>query len=362
MSTRSRLPPDIQALGGVVGKADVQRIADVGVKQARAPLPHAERIARAFGANHNISGIRTAVGGAAAEASAAMGTTGGYANRERIAFARPPSLRVAAHEAAHIIQQRGGLGPAGVGRSGDVHERHADAVAERVVRGQSASDLLARYAGPMARTGPGEGVAGPSAAGSPAVQMWKVLSKAPWMKAAGRWDTKMNGGKVKSMIAEKLELTAAALAGAGVGAGANPPAKSPKSWLRLLGWGMTHPGATPGYVRMHMLSDRLGGAGTKENLAPGTNSMNQKHFNQAEKKLINILDNGGHISKYTVKPVYQAASANLKTKLGKSAWKDTLRRLIWRANYQMAGGPKKMTSGSIKEKGGLDTKAKWTAH
>ena len=50
------------------------------------------------------------------------------------------------------------------------------------------------------------------------------------------------------------------------------------------------------------------------------------------------------------------------TKLGKSAWKDTLRRLIWRANYQMPGGPKKLTSGVIKEKGGLDVKANWVGH
>jgi hypothetical protein len=42
-----------------------------------------------------------------------------------------------------VIQQRGGVSPeGGVGRAGDAHERAADAVAERVVRGESVAALL----------------------------------------------------------------------------------------------------------------------------------------------------------------------------------------------------------------------------
>ncbi len=62
-----------------------------------------------------------------------------------MAFARQPSLFIAAHEAAHVVQQRAGVHFAGaVGQAGDPYEQHADAVAARVVAGESAEDLLAR--------------------------------------------------------------------------------------------------------------------------------------------------------------------------------------------------------------------------
>jgi hypothetical protein len=52
-------------------------------------------------------------------------------------------LHTAAHEAAHIVQQRQGVHlKGGVGEVGDAYEQHADAVADRVVAGQSAADLL----------------------------------------------------------------------------------------------------------------------------------------------------------------------------------------------------------------------------
>jgi hypothetical protein len=75
-------------------------------------------------------------------------------------------LHTAAHEAAHVIQQRHGvqlLG--GVGEVGDRYERNADAVADRVVAGRSASDLLAPFAdGAQARGGPVQRVADAGAA------------------------------------------------------------------------------------------------------------------------------------------------------------------------------------------------------
>jgi uncharacterized protein GlcG (DUF336 family) len=58
-------------------------------------------------------------------------------------------LHTAAHEAAHVVQQRGGVQlRGGVGISGDVYERHAD----EVVAGGSAESLLDRLA-----PGPGHG-------------------------------------------------------------------------------------------------------------------------------------------------------------------------------------------------------------
>src|SRR5262249_35088265 len=62
---------------------------------------------------------------------------------EQIAFAGSPDLRTAAHEAAHVVQQRRGVSVTdGVGQAGDAYERHADQVADRVVAGASTEALL----------------------------------------------------------------------------------------------------------------------------------------------------------------------------------------------------------------------------
>lgn len=67
-----------------------------------------------------------------------------FATGSDVAFRRGPSLRTAAHEAAHVIQQRRGAAPSGgVGRAGDALERHADRVASKVVAGESAEKTLA---------------------------------------------------------------------------------------------------------------------------------------------------------------------------------------------------------------------------
>ena len=68
-----------------------------------------------------------------------------YATGDHIVLGRGNDLHTVAHEAAHVVQQRGGVQlKGGVGEAGDAHERHADAVADRVVAGQSAEDLLDR--------------------------------------------------------------------------------------------------------------------------------------------------------------------------------------------------------------------------
>ncbi|HET7500803.1 MAG TPA: DUF4157 domain-containing protein, partial [Kofleriaceae bacterium] len=120
----------------------VHEIADRGMSGAPGSLPHVDVIQRAFGSTHDVSGVRSFVGGPAASASAQMGASA-YAKGNQVAFAASPDLHTAAHEAAHVIQQRGGVQLAGgVGTEGDAYERHADAVADRVVRGESAAALL----------------------------------------------------------------------------------------------------------------------------------------------------------------------------------------------------------------------------
>jgi len=121
--------------------AAVQRAALAGVASDGGELPHRDAIQASFGA-HDLGGVRAHVGGAAAEASRAIGARA-YATGEDIAFSQAPDLRQAAHEAAHVVQQRAGVTvDGGVGRAGDRYEQHADAVADAVVRGQSVQALL----------------------------------------------------------------------------------------------------------------------------------------------------------------------------------------------------------------------------
>ena len=126
--------------------AHVHAAAARGIDGPATSLPHADAIQRSFGAAHDVSAIKAHVGGPAEAATRDMGATA-YATGDHVAFARQPDLHTAAHEAAHVVQQAQGVNLlGGVGDAGDVYERHADAVADRVVAGQSAEDLLS--AGP----------------------------------------------------------------------------------------------------------------------------------------------------------------------------------------------------------------------
>lgn len=131
---------------GEASAADANSTAQAGVADATSRLPHFDAIQRAFG-KHDISGIQAQVGGAAGGASQALGAKA-YATGNKVAFDAMPDLHTAAHEAAHVIQQsRGAVGFQGLGAADDEHERHADAVADAVVAGQSAEPLLDRLGG-----------------------------------------------------------------------------------------------------------------------------------------------------------------------------------------------------------------------
>jgi hypothetical protein len=123
----------------------VQQAAAHGLQGTAQQLPHLNTIQRAFG-GHDVSGVRAFVGGPAADASRAMGAQA-YATGDATAFAGPPDLHTAAHEAAHVVQQRAGVHlKGGVGEVGDSYEQHADAVADQVVQGRSAESLLDQFA------------------------------------------------------------------------------------------------------------------------------------------------------------------------------------------------------------------------
>ena len=148
---RGTVPAELHAAAavqaeGAVDTEDserVHRVASAGVSGSSGSLPHVDRIQSSFGLNYDMSQVQAHVGGHAATASEAIGASA-YATGKHVAFRSPPDLRTAAHEAAHVVQQQQGVQlQAGVGQVHDVYERHADAVAERVVAGLPADDLLA---------------------------------------------------------------------------------------------------------------------------------------------------------------------------------------------------------------------------
>jgi hypothetical protein len=116
-------------------------IASEGIAGAATALPFLGQIQRSFG-SHDVSNIQAHIGGPATQACRNIGARA-YATGNHIAFREPPDLRLAAHEAAHVVQQRAGVRvPGGIGQAGDDYERNADQVADAVVAGRSAEALL----------------------------------------------------------------------------------------------------------------------------------------------------------------------------------------------------------------------------
>jgi hypothetical protein len=136
--------PDVSRRASNAGlrrEEQVHGIAAAGVQGGGSKLPHHDKIQASFG-KHDISHIQAHTGAQAEGASRAMGAEA-YATGNQVAFAGTPDLHTAAHEAAHVVQQQQGVQlKGGVGASGDAYEQNADAVADRVVQGKSAEDLL----------------------------------------------------------------------------------------------------------------------------------------------------------------------------------------------------------------------------
>lgn len=102
----------------------------------RARPPHEEDLRRSFGP-HYPEGTIAITGPAAVEANTGLGTSG-LAAGGAVAFAADPSLELAAHEMAHVVQQRRGLGAA----STQDHEEQARRIGEVTARGGSSAPLL----------------------------------------------------------------------------------------------------------------------------------------------------------------------------------------------------------------------------
>lgn len=148
----------VQKKGDGPAKGDVHTLAQRGTESPSGALPHQAAIQRSFG-RFDVGGIEAHTGGPAREAAEGMGARA-FATGHHVVFGGAPDLHTAAHEAAHVVQQRAGVQLAGgVGAAGDPYERHADLVADAVVRGESAEPLLA--------SGPSGGGGGPAVQRAP---------------------------------------------------------------------------------------------------------------------------------------------------------------------------------------------------
>ena len=133
-------PSAVQARGDLDCNT-VKATAAEGFRGGSSSLPHQEAIQKSFG-KHDVSSVQAYVGGPAKEASHTMQASA-YASGNQVAFADQPSLHKAAHEAAHVVQQRSGVSlKGGVGQAGDQYEKHADAVADRVIQNKNSEALL----------------------------------------------------------------------------------------------------------------------------------------------------------------------------------------------------------------------------
>lgn len=135
--------------------AKLHEKAQAGVSGTGGKLPHLDQIQESFGA-HDVSNVRAHTGAEATTATKAMGAAA-YATGDDVAFSSgSPDLHTAAHEAAHVVQQRAGVQlKGGVGEVGDAYETHADAVADAVVQGKSTESMLSQMAPTGASAGGG---------------------------------------------------------------------------------------------------------------------------------------------------------------------------------------------------------------
>lgn len=131
--------------GGARSEAGIHAAAARGVTTPGSALPFGDTLQRAFG-RHDISPVQAHTGSEAAQTAESMGADA-YAAGNHVVLGKT-DLHTVAHEAAHIVQQRSGVQlKGGVGQAGDAYEQHADAVADKVVAGESAEPLLSAMAG-----------------------------------------------------------------------------------------------------------------------------------------------------------------------------------------------------------------------
>src|SRR5262249_8201278 len=103
--------------------ASVHEAAQQGTRGTGGAPPYLEQIQKSFG-HHDVTGVTAHSDAQAREGAQRMGAEA-FTSANHVAFARAPSLHTAAHEAAHVVQQRMGVQlKDGVGEVGDRYEEH----------------------------------------------------------------------------------------------------------------------------------------------------------------------------------------------------------------------------------------------
>jgi len=306
------VPPVQQRAKGPSDEAAVHEAAGRGVATPSSAMPHGDAIQRAFG-SHDISGVQAHTGPEVAAAAGGMNAEA-YATGNHVVLGNSTDLFTAAHEAAHVVQQRGGVQlKSGVGEAGDAYERHADEVASLVVQGKSAEQALDRHAG--------------SPAGAPraahdapmgAIQRKTTIVDDPedptnkTKPGTGTGLLKNSKGKVlpkKDNVFGPLREDCATFMEAWFDTndfdaeGTEPRGGTWPSW-----WDAAKPKApsNPHWVRGHLLNHNLGGPGEKRNLTPITKKANNEHKLNVENFIKAASDAGGSLVGYQVTATYSA--------------------------------------------------------
>ena len=138
----------VQRAGGSQAASDseVTASAQAGIAGGSIPLPHKASMEAAFGVS--FDGVQAHAGPEAQTANEAIGARA-YTSGSHVAFSSPnPDPGLVAHELTHVVQQSGRMQPKmAVGTPGDAYEQEADAVAQRVVAGQSVRDVATAHLG-----------------------------------------------------------------------------------------------------------------------------------------------------------------------------------------------------------------------
>ena len=291
--------------GGADTGISVQSLAKEGLSGAPSGLPHLDRVQRSFG-RHNVSGVDAHVGGAAATASAGMGARA-YAYGNSVAFDAAPDLHTAAHEAAHVVQQRSGVQLAGgVGREGDSYEQHADAVADRVVAGMSAEDLLDQGATSAA---PATQAAGSSSSAT------QEASETTRGDGAGDADPGAGGADLGGSGSESTG--SADDLGGGSAAGEGGGSVVDQTLARLQGWALDRfPRGDSGARQGNQSMQELAVGGTEQSHAPQqdgqmSDSVNPRRTAQPER----AADNGGANGQDREQPTQPASAPVVQRKV-----------------------------------------------
>jgi hypothetical protein len=291
------------------GAPGVHAAAAAGISGPAGSLPHLEQIQGSFG-RHDVRHVQAHLDDRAAAGAQAMGAQA-FATGDHVAFAGAPSLHTAAHEAAHVVQQRAGVQlKSGVGEAGDAYERHADAAADLVVQGKSAEHVLDAGAGPAVGT---------AAATSTVQRKNKIVddpadpqnTTAPGTGAGLLQDT---AGAVRSQQEVKFGPLVNGCGSSmhvflypGDDVSGSSPSVRPNWWNNMVADPATDPQwVTANIVQGHLLNEKLGGPGSDmRNLTPFAKSTNSQHHAYVEKKAKAIFARG-NIVRYSITVNYSS--------------------------------------------------------